>query len=65
MNKNDNILYIISNVIFYILGLAVVWNMACSSSFRILSDNGQKIVAMAALGLYIIILLERKRRKGG
>lgn len=65
MGKNDNMLYIVSNIIFYILAAAVIWNMSCSSGYRIMSDMAQKITAMAGLGLYIVILLERRRRKGG
>lgn len=61
--KNGDLLYKTACAVFYLMALAVVWNAVAASDYRWLSENSRKIWAMAGLGLYLVILLERQRRK--
>lgn len=64
MKWDDALLYA-SKIIFYFIAFIVIWNMIASPDWRFLSDMGRKFWAMAGLGLYIIILLEKRRRSIG
>lgn len=48
---------------FFLMALVVLWNTFAPADYRWLSETARKLWAMAGLGLYIIILLERRRRK--
>lgn len=61
--KNNELLYSLANVAFYIMAIIVVWNTFAATDWRFLSENARKLWAMAGLGLYAVIMLERYRRK--
>ena len=61
--KNGDFLYKLVCAVFYLMAIAVVWNTFAASDYRWLSETARKIWAMAGLGLYLVILLERQRRK--
>lgn len=48
--------------VFFAMSLVVIWHLFAPDDYKILSENGKKLWAMAGLSLYIVILLERKRR---
>lgn len=62
MMKNSDLLYLVVNAAFYAMAIVVVWNSLAPSDYRMLTEIGRKIWAMAGLGLYVVILLERRRR---
>lgn len=61
--KNSDILYKLVCTAFYLMAIAVMWNTVAASDYRWLGENARKIWAMAGLGLYLVIMLERQRRK--
>lgn len=60
--KNDNALYALANAIFFLMAFIVGWHSFASEDYRFLTEMGKKIWAMAGLSLYLIILLEKRRR---
>ncbi len=61
--KNNDFLYGLVNGVFYVMAFVVLWNTFAASDYRWLSETARKIWAMAGIGLYLVILLERHRRK--
>lgn len=63
--RNNDILMIVCRTIFIIMGLVVMWHIFAPKDWHVLTENGRKLWAMAGLGLYIVILIERHRRGDG
>lgn len=63
--RNDDALMIICRTIFILMGLIVLWHLLAPKDWHVLTETGRKLWAMAGLGLYAVILIERHRRNGG
>lgn len=61
--RNPDLLYSISRIVFFLLAFVVLWHLVAPEDWRVLSEIGRKIWAMAGLGLYAVIMLEKHRRK--
>lgn len=62
MTGND-FLFKLANIVFYLMAFVVIWNSLAAGEYRWLGEMSRKIWAMAGIGLYLVILLERHRRK--
>lgn len=63
--KNCDLLYVVANVVFFLMAIVVLWHGCAPEDYRVLTEMGRKIWAMAGLSLYVVILLERRRRQEG
>lgn len=61
--RSHDLLYTISRIVFFVLALVVTWHLFAPEDWRVLSEIGKKIWAMAGLSLYVVIMLEKSRRK--
>lgn len=62
--KIDDLLYRLAWLAFYLLAVIVTWNWAANESWRFLSEMNRKIVAIIGLCIYVLLVIERKRRTG-
>lgn len=64
MKSNQNeLLYRAANIVFFLMAIVVIWHSCAPEDYRVLTEIGKKIWAMAGLSLYLVILLERHRRR--
>lgn len=63
--RNGDLLYFAANTVFFMMAFVVIWHSCAPEDYRVLTETGRKIWAMAGIGLYIVILLERRRRREG
>lgn len=61
--KNQDLLYKAANTVFFLMAFVVIWHSLAPEDYRVLTEIGKKIWAIAGLGLYLVIILERHRRR--
>lgn len=61
--KNNEMLYIICKTVFFLMALVVLWHSFAPEDYRVLTEIGKKIWAMAGLSLYLVLALEDHRRR--
>lgn len=64
-DKGTDILYKAAWTIFYVMAAIVTWNWAAPESWWFMTETWRKIWGMAGLGLYVVLIFERRRRSGG
>lgn len=62
--KISDFTYHVAWTFFYVFALIVAWNSIAGESWRFLGENHRKILAMIGLGIYVLLVFERKKRTG-
>lgn len=61
--KSCDFLYKTTRIAFFLMAFVVIWHLIAPEDYRVLTGIGQKIWAMAGLSLYVVIMLEQRRRR--
>ena len=59
---NDDFLFLLARIVFFVMAFVVIWHSLAPEDYRVLTELGKKIWAIAGLCLYVVILLEKRRR---
>lgn len=62
--KTDDLLYRTAWAVFYVLAFVVTWNWVANESWRFMSEVNRKLLAIIGLCIYVLLIVERKRRTG-
>lgn len=60
--KTSDFLYKTARLVFFVMAFVVIWHLFAPQDWHALTEIGRKIWAMAGLGLYVVIMIERHRR---